>query len=85
MLKFLVVTVLVILAIVMLMGVSVLKFFFRAIFGGNRTRQQTKASSKASQNTDNSSSRKHKKIFSSDEGEYVDYEEVTDNSYSSKR
>jgi len=63
-----------------LFGFSVLRMFFRAIFGtqpaprkSSPNQQKTKQASKKT-----STPPSPKKIISRDEGEYVDYEEIKD-------
>ncbi|MCD8181976.1 MAG: DUF4834 family protein [Bacteroides sp.] len=79
----------VIIIAILLIGLSIIGTVIRSIFGlgGRRSsgtyqtrseNQQTNSSqNKTDPETDGTPS-KHKKLFSEDEGEYVDYEEIKD-------
>jgi len=67
--------------LVSLLGLSVLRSFRDFFFGKPRSKQRSTSQSRQSNQTRNSTDRRrqsHKKIISTDEGEYVDYEEVKD-------
>ena len=59
-------------------GFSVIRFIFRAIFGGWNNKTVGQQSSKEQRNKTNYTGTKHNspKLIPKDEGEYIDYEEV---------
>jgi len=60
-----------------LFGFSVLRMMFKAIFGVQTApRKSSSNQQKAKQTTKKTADPPAKKIFSHDEGEYVDYEEI---------
>jgi len=78
-LKFLLIIVGLFCLIGFLFGFSVLRWMFRTIFGiksDNRTSSSKQQKSSKTTNQKNSAS--DRKVFSRDEGEYVDYEEIKD-------
>ena len=70
------------LLLLFLMGFSVLRSFKRFFFGENnrsessRPHNQRSSSTRAEAETRRSRATQRKKIFTQDDGEYVDYEEV---------
>jgi hypothetical protein len=79
MFRFIIIIILIIFFLGFLFGFSVLRTFFRAIFGSapkprsTSSNQQKKKQTNKQQNTSNV-----KKIFTREEGEYVDFEEIKD-------
>ncbi len=66
---------------IFMVGFSVIKLIFNLIFGtrinkSSQERKQSGAEQKYNSSKNNTQSQNEKKIFSKDEGEYVDYEEV---------
>jgi len=60
-----------------LFGFSVLRMMFKAIFGIKPdTRQSSSRQQKSNKTNDQKKSSSNKKVFSHDEGEYIDYEEI---------
>ena len=79
--KYLFILFLFFLILVLAFGFSVIRFIFRLLFGGwtnKNTTQQSHQSSKKQQNKTNYRGTRHNypKVFSKEEGEYVDYEEI---------
>jgi hypothetical protein len=79
--KFLFITFLLFLLFVFLFGYSVLRMLFRGLFATrpkpeNRSQSQQKKTNQSSKQTTQAG--KTKKIIHSDEGEYVDFEEIKD-------
>ncbi|MDR2498784.1 MAG: DUF4834 family protein [Tannerellaceae bacterium] len=81
MFKFLVFVFLIFLLLVFLFGFSIVRFMGRFLFGigsgrrdqtGRQQNQQSKGSGQQS------SAQKRHKVFSSNDGEYIDYEEIKD-------
>lgn len=70
------------LLLLFLMGFSVLRSFKRFFFGesdrseNSRPHHNQRSSSRAAEETRRSRATQRKKIFTQDDGEYVDYEEV---------
>ena len=71
---------------IIVFGLSIVGFLLRTIFGIGRrsssshhgkTGQSQQSYNQGSYNSnENTSARKHKKIFTQDDGEYVDFEEI---------
>ena len=64
-------------------GLSIIGFILRTIFGSGRTSQQDYGQRDRRSNDDeeeiyseNVPEKRHKKIFTQDDGEYVDFEEI---------
>ena len=66
---------------IFIMGFSVIKFLFRIFFGGsnnNKTNSNRQQSNQQQSKTNYTGSKKSSKVFSNEEGEYVEYEEIDD-------
>ena len=62
-----------------LFGFSILRMFFRTIFGiAPKPRSTSSNQQKSKQTTKQKNTSSVKKIFNRDEGEYIDYEEIKD-------
>ena len=61
---------------IFIIGVSVIGGILRAIFGFGRRSRPTPHTYEVCNTEENIHPRKHKKIFTKDEGEYVDFEEI---------
>ncbi len=76
---FFVIIPLIVLFFIFLFGFSVLRGIFRLMFGGGQVRNSHSApESKQEQRSSNHPPKKHDKVFSKEDGEYVDYEEIKD-------
>ena len=62
---------------IFIMGFSVIKFILRILFGGNKNNNR-KQSNRQQSKTNQTSSKNSPKVFSNDEGEYIEYEEIVD-------
>jgi len=79
MFKFFILTIATFCLLGFLFGFSVLRMMFRAIFGiKNDTRKFSSKQQKSNNTNNQKNTSSNKKVFSRDEGEYVDYEEVKD-------
>ena len=79
MLKFIIIFILLIFLFGFLFGFSILRMFFRAIFGfAPKPRSASSNQQKSKQTTKQKNAAPVNKIFHRDEGEYVDYEEIKD-------
>ena len=78
MIKFLFITFLIFVLFVFIFGFSVLRMLFGGLFGTprNKQKQPFQETKKQTQQTRTTSSKNEKKIIDSDEGEYIDYEEI---------
>ena len=74
---FFVILPLIVLFFIFLFGFSVLRGIFRLFFGGGQARN-AHPGTRPEQRSSKPSPKKHDKVFSKDEGEYVEYEEVKD-------
>ncbi|MEY8686498.1 DUF4834 family protein [Bacteroides sp. AN502(2024)] len=67
---------------ILVFGLSIISFILRTIFGFRRTNQQDHDQSNRRPMdeediySENISKKRHKKIFTRDDGEYVDFEEI---------
>jgi hypothetical protein len=71
--------------VVLFIGINLIASFFRALFGGTGGRRRASGrpsggfyqeSSSEEETKQNAARNRRKKIFSKDEGEYVDFEEI---------
>ena len=74
---FFVILPLVVLLFIFLFGFSVLRGIFRLLFGSGQSRN-VHAKAKQEQQSSYKPPKQHSKVFSKNEGEYVDYEEIKD-------
>ena len=66
---------------IFIMGFSVIRFILRIFFGGSRNKtnnNQQQSSNRQQSKTNYTGSKNSSKVFSNEEGEYVEYEEITD-------
>ena len=73
--KFLLLLFLVFLFVIFAFSFSVIRFIFRLFFGGRNTGKQ-QASRERQNKTHYAGTKNTPKVFSKDEGEYIDYEDV---------
>ena len=78
-----IIPIIIFLAIIGLLGISIISSILRGIFGigrsfTNQTQSKNAANTKDNFSTNSKGPKQHKKLFDKDEGEYVDFEEIKD-------
>ena len=63
---------------IFVLGLSIVGSILRALFGFGRRSSSTHQATNTEETEKQKEQSKHKKFFSEDEGEYVDFEEVKD-------
>lgn len=63
---------------IFVIGLSIVGSILRVLFGFGKRSSSTQQTTNREETEEEKEQSKHKKLFGEDEGEYVDFEEVTD-------